>query len=154
MVHAGKQARLRRTESWGREATVPGTQISQFTSSRDQTQSSGLISLLLLGLHVSLQSDWHDAALTRPCLFDMGASIDQISTYTPAPFRYRRPGLDTASLTRGKYRFGKMKSRDKKRYKRKNQKSKLTVVTMQPPNGLIEIDEPRLPPFTSCKSTA
>lgn len=117
MVHAGKQARLRRTESWGREATVPG--ISQLTSSRDQTQNSGLIFLLLLGLHVSLQSDWHDAALARPCLFDMGTTIDQISTYTPAPFRYRRASLDTASLNRGKYRLGKMKSSDKKRYKRK-----------------------------------
>ena len=66
---------------------------------------------------MSLQSDSHDAAPIRSCLFDLGA-IDQISTLTPAPVsRYRRPGLDTASPECAQC-HGK-KKKDKKRYKRK-----------------------------------
>lgn len=57
MVHAGKTrhvVRLRRTECWGRQATVRAV-VSQLKSDRDWTHSIDL--LLLLGTYVGLQSD-------------------------------------------------------------------------------------------------
>lgn len=73
---------------------------------------------------------WEMPAAIRPCLFDVGA-IDQISTFDP---RYRPPGLNTASL--------KMQSTAARKGEKLRKEEKLTAVTMQPSNGLIEIDEP------------
>lgn len=81
-------------------------------------------------------------AAIGPCLFDMGAHRSVVE-FNP---RYRPPGLDTASLQSVKYRCKEIKLEKKRR--------KLTAVTMQPSNGLIEIDEPLLPPSCQCKSIA
>lgn len=71
---------------------------------------------------MSLQSDWHDAALIGHCLFDVG-TIDQMSTLTPAPPMYRRPGLDTASFNSAKYRRKKEKQGQKKIQKKNKKRS-------------------------------
>lgn len=116
----------------GRGAALPGgscTQQARLRRTRYWGHNSRATEIKLI-FFSSLRWAVATPAAIRPCLFDMGA-IDQMSTLT----------LGTAHQVSIQFRCTRSSTAARENKIGNKKEEKLTAVTMQPSNGLIEIDE-------------